>query len=281
MQRYQTVEIFRERLVQVIRRSDLSRSAFARKVGIDRSTLSQILSASTDRLPRVETLAAIATSEQVSLDWLIGVSQEEAPLRTDLVPALELAPAASSPSDEYLQKWHAEAIGYKIRHVPAVLPDLLKSEEVLEYEYQLATVASPERRLEVARSDIAYQRRPETDTEVCCSVSDVEAFAGGTGPWSGLPEAARRRGLAHMMRLLDELYPTYRLFLYDTFTRYSVPLTIFGPLRAVIYIGQAYLVLNSADHIRALTAHFDDLIRVAVVQPVEVARFLDDLLAQF
>lgn len=46
----------------------LSRAAFARKIDVDRSTLSQILSGATDRLPRVETLEAIARSEQVSLD---------------------------------------------------------------------------------------------------------------------------------------------------------------------------------------------------------------------
>jgi hypothetical protein len=53
-------------------------------------------------------------------------------------------------------------------------------------------------------------------------------------------------------------------FLFDRRSRYSVPLTIFGPKRAAIYIGNMYFVLNSTEHIRALTRHFDDLIRVAV-----------------
>src|SRR3546814_16615461 len=67
---------FRERLERTIRDSGLSRSAFAESVGMDRSTLSQLLSPSNDRLPRVETLAAIATARQVSVDWLLGLSQK-------------------------------------------------------------------------------------------------------------------------------------------------------------------------------------------------------------
>ena len=32
--------------------------------------------------------------------------------------------------------------------------------------------------------------------------------------------------------------PTFRWFLYDGLKRYSVPLTIFGPLRAPVFIGE-------------------------------------------
>ena len=35
-----------------------------------------------------------------------------------------------------------------------------------------------------------------------------------------------------MATLLDDLYPTFRLFLYDGRMRYSIPYTIFGPYRA-------------------------------------------------
>ena len=60
--RRETVVIFRERLLDVIARSGLSRSRFAAKIGLDRSTLSQLLSEDSVRLPRAETIAAIATS---------------------------------------------------------------------------------------------------------------------------------------------------------------------------------------------------------------------------
>ena len=81
---------------------------------------------------------------------------------------------------------------------------------------------------------------------------------------SDFPEADRRRAAAaHVATLLDDLYPTFRLFLYDGRMRYSVPYTIFGPYRAAIYVGDMYLVLNATQPIRALTRHFDNLIRAA------------------
>ena len=40
-----------------------------------------------------------------------------------------------------------------------------------------------------------------------------------------------------MIGLVEELYPSLRLYLYDGLTHYSVPFTVFGPIRAVIYIG--------------------------------------------
>ncbi len=74
-------------------------------------------------------------------------------------------------------------------------------------------------------------------------------------------------------------YPTFRWFLYDGRQRFSAPLTIFGPRRAVIYVGQMYFVFNTTEHIRVLTRHFDELIRAAVVQPTDIAEHLRRLLA--
>jgi hypothetical protein len=68
-----------------------------------------------------------------------------------------------------------------------------------------------------------------------------------------------------------------RWFLFDGLQRYSVPLTIFGPKRAAIYVGNMYVVFNSTEHIRALTRHFDDLIRAAMVQPPDVYDFIGRL----
>src|SRR3546814_18994843 len=82
-----------------------------------------------------------------------------------------------------------------------------------------------------------------------------------------------------MADLLEELYPTFRWFLYDGLQRYSVPITIFGPLRAAIYVGQMYLVFQSTEHIRTLTENFDGLIRGAVAQPPEVPNHLRRLRA--
>src|SRR5437868_5010677 len=69
--------IFRERLKLLLTRSDLNQSAFAGAVGIDRSALSQLMSGASTRLPRAETLLNIAAEFKVSLDWLLGLSQDE------------------------------------------------------------------------------------------------------------------------------------------------------------------------------------------------------------
>src|SRR4030095_15294872 len=83
-----------------------------------------------------------------------------------------------------------------------------------------------------------------------------------------------------MIELLDELYPTFRWFLYDGVRRFSVPLTVFGPKRAAIYVGHMYVVFNSTEHIRVLTEHFDNLIRAAIVQPPKVSALLRRLVGE-
>ena len=270
MHRRDTVETFRSRLIQVIERTGMSRSEFARRIGADRSTLSQLLASDGTRLPRAETIAAIASLAQVSVDWLLGLSAEGQMVTDVLNEAVAIEPGAASPADERLRRWHAEAAGYKIRYVPTTLPDLLKSEDVIRYEYVQHETLGPERRIEQAEARLAYSRRPETDMEVCSSYQSLAQFARGEGEWAELGARTRRAQLQSMADLLDELYPTLRWFLFDLRRSYSVPLTIFGPQRAAIYVGDMWLVTTSQEHIRVLTGHFDSLIRAAVMQPPEV-----------
>ena len=277
MDRRQTGEVFRERLTEVIERSGLSRTAFAERVKLDRSTLSQLLSLSNGRLPRAETIVAIAAAEQVSVDWLLGLSQDGQQRADVMAGVLQIESGAASPADTRLARWHADAVGYKIRYVPTTLPDLLKTDEVIRYEYQEYGLQVPESRIEQAERRLAYSRLPETDMEACSSVQSVEEFALGHGIWKNLPVASRIAQLKSMLTLLDELYPTFRWFLFDGLQRYSVPLTVFGPKRAAIYAGNMYVVFNSTEHIRALTRHFDDLIRAAMVQPRDVFDFIGRL----
>ena len=280
MHRRETVEIFRSRLQEVITRSGMSRTAFARQVGTDRSTLTQLLSREGTRLPRAETIASIAAVAQVSVDWLLGLS-EEGQLGADVLDeTVEVAAGAGSPADERLARWHAEASGYKIRYVPTTLPDLLKSEAVIRYEYVQHDTLVPEIRISQAEARLAYSRRPETDIEVCSSVQSLETFARGEGVWRDLPLEARREQLVLMAELLDELYPTVRWFLFDGRQRYSSPLTIFGPQRVALYVGDMYMVFTSTEHIRVLTQHFDSLIRAAVMQPPEVIAYVKRLLGR-
>lgn len=270
---------FRQRLIQVIETSGQSRSAFATGVGMDRSTLSQLLSPSNDRLPRVESLAAIASTHSVSIDWLLGLSQA-GQLGPDIMD--EQQPASiegvTGPSaDEKLMGWLREASGYKVRYVPSTLPDLLKSEAVFRYELGHFVSGNLDQAMEAAHQRLALQRQPENEMEACSSVQSVAGFVRGEGLWRQIKTETRRAQIDQMIDLVEELYPSFRWFLFDGLQRYSVPITIFGPLRASIYLGQMYLVITATEQIRILTQHFDGLIRGAVIQPPDVPRYLRQL----
>ncbi|WP_395451033.1 helix-turn-helix domain-containing protein [Aminobacter sp. UC22_36] len=264
-------EVFRERLKALVQRSGLNQSAFATSVGIDRSALSQLLSGATIRLPRAETLLTIATAHKVSLDWLLGLSQDEG-VTGEIRESLEIEEASGGFERTLIAKWHAEAAGTKIRYVPAGIPDLLRTEALIDYE---AGISNKSREVQAGETQyrIDYNRRPETDMEVCMPRHTLEIFARGLGVWSGFPDKDRKQQLRHMADLLDDLYPTFRLFLYDGRMRYSVPYTIFGHSRAAIYVGDMYLVLYATDPIRTLTRHFDNLIRAADINAHETAAF--------
>ncbi len=277
--RQDTVHRFRERLSQLIDRSGLNQSAYATRVQIDRSTLSQLLSDKNDRLPRADNLVSIALAEGVSIDWLLGLSEQGSVAADFLRPSLEIERDASSPADQRLSRWHDEAAGYLIRYVPATLPDLLKTDQVIEYEYRESAAFTPEQSIATAREKLSYLRRPDTLMEVCMSRQRIEGFARGEDLWRGLGVQARRAQLRHMIELADELYPALRWFLYDLRQRFSVPAILFGPKRAVVYLGQIYLVFNSTEHVRVFTQHFDDLVKSAVVQPNEIVGFLRKQLA--
>ncbi len=268
---------FRERLEQVLASSGITRSQFAASAHLDRSTLSQLLSPGNRRLPRLETLVAVAEAEQLSIDWLVGLSNI-GPMQAEMVPeTMSFEQDALTHNDERLIRWLQEAIGYKIRYVPSTLPDLLKTDAVIRHELGHFVASRPEQKIETAAARLAWTRRPGTDLECCSSIQSVRGFANGEGIWADLRPGVRREQLEHMAQLTEELYPTLRWFLFDGLQRFAAPITIFGPLRAALYIGQMYLVLTSSEHVATFTRHFDDLIRGAVVQPPDVSALLGGL----
>ena len=58
-----------------------------------------------------------------------------------------------------------------------------------------------------------------------------------------------------------------------------MPYTIFGQIRAAIYMGDMYVVLNAAEPVRKLTRHFDNLIRAAEINAHEAAGFARSMAA--
>ena len=271
--------LFRERLAIILARYDGNHAAFAATIGLDRSALSQLLADGSTRLPRAETLQRLAEAHHISLDWLLGLSQSDR-LATEIAPTLEIEEASEANDDTRLARWHREALGYKIRYVPATIPDLLRTADVILYQHGSGRGPQPETLIREAGRRLAYSRRPETDMEVCMPRQTLEMLAHGQGQWSDLPSDQRVAQLTHMAMLLEELYPTFRLFLFDGQTGFSAPYTVFGPLRAALYVGEMYLVINSVEHIRALADHFDGLIRAAVINPHEAGAFVRGLLGE-
>ena len=270
---------FRDRLERVMARMGLNQAAFARSVGVDRSTLSQLLSTANDRLPRAETLAAISRGCRVSVDWLLGLTQREQVGAEMVETILTIEQQAHAPLNERFMRWYGEAAGTKIRTVPMTFPEFMKTGEVLAFEYAgfSSAVTVGESTLEERRGMVEAAIRGGGEFEACFPRQALETFARGEAQWHGLSRAHRREQIAVLRSLSADLYPALRLFLYDMRESYSAPFTIFGQSRAAIFLGPTYLVLNANEHIRLLTRRFEDLIRAAKVQPNEFGSFLDTL----
>ena len=211
---------------------------------------------------------------------MLGLAQDRQEGTALIRADMEIESGAGSPMDECLTRWHKEAPGYKIRYIPTTLPDLLKTEEVIRYECPDVSEVPLETSAGQISSRLSYSRQPETEMEVCCAAQTLEAFARGESVWRDLNRRARRAQIERMIELTDELYPTFRWSLYDGQSHFSVPVTLFGPRRAVVYVGQLYFVFNITDHIRVLTAHFDRLVKEAVTQPTDMPAFLLKLLRE-
>ncbi len=280
MDKRETILTFRNRLREVMEQNDENQASFARRVGLDRSTLSQLLDEDRDRLPRAETIVAIASAAQVSIDWLLGLSQEGR-IGTEVIQrVLEIETEAGSPVDHRLQRWHEEAAGYRIRYVPSAVPDLLKTEDLIRYEHRHVAGQVSDSLATTAAALLAQMRQPDTDLEMCSPLQLLEGFARGEGIWRDLPWPERRAQLESMAALLEELYPSLRWFLYDGLSTFSVPFTVFGPLRAAVYFGSMYFVLNSTEHVRLLSRYFDQLVRAARVQPPSVPAMITGLIEE-
>jgi len=271
------VTLFQQRLQQVITQSGLNRSSFATSISVDRSTLSQLLSPQNVRLPRADTVASIAEKHQISIDWLLGLTQQGS-LGANIMPEAFSVDDYSTTVFSKILEWHREATGYKVRYVPTTLPDLLKTEPVAEYEFNRYGSGKVDQSVRDNQLLLLQQRHPGSELETCVAIQSLRSFALGQGIWQGLSVVERRAQLQRMIELNDELYPGFRWFLYDGKETYSSSFTIFGPLRATLFLGHLYVVVNSIEHIRKLTERFDDLIRKAIVHPHEIQKTLEGLI---
>ena len=273
-------DLFRNRLQKAMDLKGDTQSSLARKTGADRSTLSQILAGTTPRLPNGQLVAQCANSLGVSADWLLGLSDQPDSLEQILEQAMTMVDAPRALIDAQIFAWHQKAAGYKIRHVPSGLPDMVKIRSMLEWEYAPSLGHTIDLAIASAEDRLNWMRQAQSDYEIALPIHELQAFARAEGYYSGCPRQIRIEQLKHMAQLTAQLYPVMRFSLFDARKIYSAPITIFGPLRAVIYLGQKYLVFRVPDRIQALSQHFDGLIREAEIGTRELPAFIGALLQQ-
>ena len=267
----------RTRLSLAMDQAHVNQSALARAVGVDRSTISQILKSQGARMPNAQIVAECARVLGISADWLLGLTERPESAAELMAESLLMTEAPRALVDEYILSWHREAAGYKVRHVPATLPDMLKTRAMLNWEYSPHLGRTAGQAVETAQEHLTWMRGSGSDYEIAMPVDHLESFAGATGYYSGLPAEARSEQIARMAELQDLLYPSLRVFLFDARRVFSAPITIFGPLLAVIYLGRNYVAFRDSDRVRGMTSHFDWLIREAQIPDRAFPQYLSDL----
>jgi len=273
------VDLFRSRLEGATTTVGMSKSELARATGVDRSTIGQLFKKDLTRLPNAQLAADIAGALGVSLDWLMGLSNRPERPAAILASAISVAQAERASSGAQILDWHRESAGSKIRHVPATLPEMLKTEDFIEWEYTTLSPEAVEQVKSEAKGRLDWVMSGEADYEIAMPMHEVTSLAQGSGYYEGLSAAQRQEQLRVIAQHAVDLYPRLRLFLFDAHALYSAPVTIFSNDLAILYVGQCYIALRERQRIMALTEHFDWLVRLCAVGSRDVGNVLGDLAA--
>ena len=277
MDKRERSEIFAARLDQAMERRQATKSGLARLAGADRSTIGLLLKQDLPRLPNAQLVADIAAALGVSADWLLGLTDRPERPGEIISAAMSLTAAERSSADSQIRDWHVSALGTKIRHVPATLPDMLKTRATLEWEY---AHLGPEHLAQAAAANeglLDWLTNGSSDYEIAIPIHEVIALAEGSAYYAGLGVPHRKAQLAHIAARAQELYPRLRIYLFDAHKVYSAPVTVFGAQLGVLYVGRFYLAFREKARITAMSGHFDWLVREAVVDARNAAQFIAEL----
>jgi transcriptional regulator with XRE-family HTH domain len=263
---------FRTRLSRAMQDGGSNQSALARAIGVDRSTVSQLLGDSGARLPNAHVVGACASALGVSADWLLSLSDRPESAADLLSASLTLTEAQRALVDQRIFDWHQEAAGYKIRHVPAALPDMLKTRAMLEWEYTPHLGRTADQAIGASEDRLVWMRQSRSDYEIAMPLHEIDSFVHASGYYHDLPADVRLEQIDRFLDLTETLYPRLRVCLFDARRLYSAPITLFGPLLCVFYAGGHYLAFRDRDRIETFSTHFDRLVREADI----TARALPD-----
>lgn len=267
---------FRVRLAEAMAKRSMTQSALARATGVDRSTISALLAPGM-RLPGAQLAADCAQALAVSADWLLGLSGRPEPLADLLATSMTITEAPRALFDQAILGWHQEAAGYKIRHVPATLPDMLKTRELVEWEYKDTLGRTAEQAIGAFEDQRNWMRGTQSDYEIALPLHELACFSEARGYYTGLPADLRIAQMTRLIDFADQMYPSLRLYFFDAHRVFSAPTTVFGPLLAAIYLGRHYITFRDTSRVAAISQHFDWLVREASVSARDAAGHLRGL----
>ena len=142
---------------------------------------------------------------------------------------------------------------------------MMKTRAMLEWEYAPHLGRTTAQAINASEERLEFMRGSSSDYEIALPIFEMHSFAKGTGFYEGLPGDIRRDQIDRMIELTEQLYPRLRLYLFDAQRLYSAPVTIFGPLLAVFYVGSYYMAFRDKERIETFTDHFDRLVREAYI----------------
>lgn len=279
MQKIQRAAIFQKRLRAALEGCGQSVNAFCRNHDLDRPTITQLLIAKDSRLPRGDTLAALADALNVSSDWLLGLSDDRRKGVELIFEALAVKQVQDTPVEAQWYAWMEEAQGTHIRYVlNEGVPEMLKTPDTQIFEFApLIGLAAAKKIAESAERKKFVTFGHENYT-ACCSLQQLKLFALGQGLWEGMPAKHRRAQLEFMAERLAALYPNAQYYFFDELKILSHPFAVFGKKRAVIQCSGDYLVYNRETHIHYFINLFNRYIQHAAVHPHQAADYTRGLI---
>ena len=274
-----TAKIFRDRLKAALQKNSITAAELCRRSNTKQATFTQLINADEPRLPRSDTIAALATSLGVSTDWLLGLTHH--PESGSGIVGRYVEIGKNKRSEESLDQWvdwYDEAAGKKVRHIPDWLPFYFYTEELLEIELE-GRKFTPKMREKLRVFSLGNKniKAQKFDFEVCTLMQELEMFAEGGYYWKNLDKKVRKNQLEHLIHIAG-LYPKIRWYLFDGTKTYCTPFTVFGSERASYSMGTTHFVFHTDEHIKLLTETFDDIVKDAAVQAHETQSFIEGLL---
>ena len=158
---------------------------------------------------------------------------------------------------------------------------MMKLPELLAWEYEPSLGKSTEQAIGASADRLDLMQQAQSDYEIALPLYELSSFAAGSGYYEGVPKGLRAAQLDHMLSLHNDLYPTLRVHLFDARRLYSAPVTVFGPLLAVLYLGQTYLAFRDTERVQFMTRHFDLLVREATITPRDLPAHIDALRTEY